>query len=150
MEQRRYLAPDQLTRRVVNPAMAAMTRVGLSLRGSRLLRVRGRQSGEWRTTVVNPVGVGGDRYLVAPRGETLWVRNLRVAGSGELRLGRRTEAFHAHEIDDDAKPPILRQYLTTWKSEVGQFFDGIGPDSPDADLQAIAAGYPVFRITAEP
>jgi deazaflavin-dependent oxidoreductase (nitroreductase family) len=67
--------------------------MGISVYGSRVLAVKGRKSGEWRTTPVNPLRVDGVRYLVAPRGNTQWVRNLRVVGTGELRVGAKTEPF---------------------------------------------------------
>jgi hypothetical protein len=142
----RYLEPGWFTRNVFNRAMRLFTKLGVSLRGSRELRVRGRKSGEWRAVPVNPLTIGGDRYLVAPRGTTEWVRNLRVAGTGELHLGRKVEVFVADELADDVKPDILRQYLHHWKAEVGVFFDGVGPDASDDELLAIAHGYPVFQI----
>ena len=71
---------------------------------------------------------------------------MRVAGGGELRVGRRVEAFTANEIGDDEKPPILRAYLKRWKMEVGVFFDGVDADAPDSELQRIAPDHPVFRI----
>jgi len=74
------------------------------------------------------------------------VRNLRVAGEGELRVGRQVERFKATELADDEKPPILRAYLKKWKVEVGAFFGGVGPDAPDEELHRIAPGHPVFRI----
>ena len=86
------------------------------------------------------------RYLVAPRGETQWVRNLRVAKQGELRVGRRTERFVATEVPDDEKPPILRAYLQRWKAEVGVFFSGVSATSSEADVRRIAPDHPVFRI----
>jgi deazaflavin-dependent oxidoreductase (nitroreductase family) len=135
------------TRHVPNRIVAALTRLGLSVYGSRVLAVRGRKSGEWRTTPVNPLELDGVRYLVAPRGDTQWVRNLRVAREGELRVGKRVEPFTAEEIEDDAKPPILRAYLRKWKWETGQFFGGVGPDAPDEELRRIAPEHPVFRIT---
>ena len=115
--------------------------------GARILHVRGRTTGEWRTTPVNLVDVDGSTYLVAPRGVTQWVRNLRAAGSGKLRKGRRFDGFTAVELDDAAKAPILRAYLDRWAFEVGQFFDGVAPDSPDEQLAEIAPGFPVFRVT---
>ncbi|REE98543.1 nitroreductase family deazaflavin-dependent oxidoreductase [Thermomonospora umbrina] len=131
-----------------NTAVAWLTRHGVSVFGSRMLYVRGRKSGEWRGNPVNVLTHEGSRYLVAPRGHTHWVRNLRAAGgAGELRLGRRTEPFTATELDDADKPAILRAYLKRWKFEVGVFFDGVGPDAPDEDLLRIAPGYPVFRLT---
>lgn len=146
----RYLEPGWFTRNVFNRAMRLFTKMGVSLRGSRELRVRGRKSGEWRAVPVNPLTIGDDRYLVAPRGTTEWVRNLRVAGTGELHLGRKVEVFLAEELDDDAKPEILRQYLRHWKAEVGVFFDGVGPDATDDELRSIAPGYPVFQIQPAP
>jgi deazaflavin-dependent oxidoreductase (nitroreductase family) len=144
---RRYLEPGWFTRNVFNRTMALLTKLGLSVWGSRVLAVRGRKSGEWRTTPVNLLSYEGERYLVAPRGEAQWVRNLRVAGTGELRLGRRVEEFTATELADEDKPALLRAYLERWKFESGAFFDGVGADAPDSELSRIAPGYPVFRIS---
>jgi deazaflavin-dependent oxidoreductase (nitroreductase family) len=145
----RYVEPGWFTRHVFNPAVALLTRAGISVWGSRELRVRGRTSGEWRTTPVNLLTLDGVQYLVAPRGLTQWVRNLRVAGTGELRVGKRTETFTATELADADKIPVLRAYLKRWKAEVGVFFDGVSGDSPDADLQRIAPDHPVFRISTD-
>lgn len=143
----RYLQPDAFTRKVFNPVMAAFTRMGISMWGSRVLAVKGRTTGEVRTTPVNVLTLDGERYLVAPRGITQWVRNIRIAGEADLTVGRRVETIVVDEVPDHAKPEILRAYLRRWKWEVGQFFDGVGPDASDEELLAIAAGYPVFRIT---
>ena len=130
-----------------NAAVGRLTALGLSIWGSRVLAVRGRRSGEWRTVPVNLLTHEGARYLVAPRGHTQWVRNLRAAGgAGELRLGRRTEAFVADELADADKAEVLRAYLRRWKFEVGVFFDGVDHTSSDETLLAIAPGYPVFRL----
>jgi deazaflavin-dependent oxidoreductase (nitroreductase family) len=144
--QPRYVRPGWFTKRVFNPTIARLTRAGLSVWGSRELRVRGRKSGEWRTTPVNLLTYEADRYLVAPRGETQWVRNVRVAGAGELRVGRRTESFRATELADEEKVPILRAYLKRWKAEVGVFFDGVSAKSSDDELRRISPDHPVFRI----
>jgi hypothetical protein len=95
---------------------------------------------------VNLLEHGGHRYLVSARGEGQWVRNLRAAGTGELRLGRRTEAFRGRELEDDEKVPVLRAYLKRWKFEVGVFFEGVGPDSDDAEIRAVAARHPAFEV----
>ena len=144
----RYIEPNGFTRRFFNPIIRRLTRWGLSIRGSRELAVRGRVSGEWKRVPVNPLDLGGHRYLVAPRGTTQWVRNLRVAQTCELRVGRRVETFRAVEVSDAEKVAILRSYLERWKMEVGAFFDGVGPDAPDDAIAAIAPGYPVFEIQA--
>lgn len=130
-----------------NGAIGWLTGRGLSIWGSRMLAVRGRRSGEWRTTPVNLLPFEGAQYLVAPRGHTQWVRNLRAAGgAGELRLGRRVEAFTAVELADIDKPEVLREYLRRWKFEVGVFFEGVDASASDETLLAIAPGYPVFRL----
>jgi deazaflavin-dependent oxidoreductase (nitroreductase family) len=142
----RYIEVGGAGDRMARAVMMFLTRLGISVLGSRILRVRGRRSGEWRSTPVNLLTVDGVDYLVAPRGHTQWVRNLRAAGTGELRLGRRTETFVAEELDDDAKPAILREYLRRWKFEVGKFFEGIDADSPEAELRRAAPGFPTFAI----
>ena len=151
---RRYVVPTSPAGRIVlglfNSTVAALTRLGISILGSRVLYVRGRKSGEWRSTPVNLLTFEGQRYLVAPRGHTQWVRNVRAAGGGELRVGRRVETFTATELGDDQKPELLRAYLKRWKFEVGMFFEGVGPDAPQEKLLEIAPGYPVFRIATRP
>ena len=142
----RYVKPGWFTKHVFNAVGAGATRVGLSVWGSRVLEVRGRSSGEWRSTPVNVLTLDGRRYLVAPRGVTQWVRNLRVAGEGRLRLGRRVEPFRATEIADEDKIEILRAYLKRWKAEVGVFFGGVGAGSTDDEIRAIAPNHPVFLI----
>jgi len=115
----RYQRPGWFTERIFNRAVAALTRLGLSVAGSRVLEVRGRKSGEPRRTPVNLLTVEGTRYLVAARGHTHWVRNLRTQGEGRLLLGRRAEHFTASELADEDKPALLRAYLKRWKWEVG-------------------------------
>jgi hypothetical protein len=141
-----YRRPGWFTEHVFNRTVAALTRIGISVWGSRVLRVRGRTTGAWRTTPVNLLTLDGARYLVAPRGQTQWVRNLRASGTGELLLGRRVEPFRGTEIGDDEKPPILRAYLRRWKMEVGVFFGGVSADSPEADVRRIAPDHPIFRV----
>ena len=143
----RYQRPGWFTKNVFNRAVALLTRAGVSVAGSRVLEVRGRKSGEPRRTPVNLLTVDGGRYLVAARGHTHWVRNLRALGEGRLLVGRRAEPFTAEEIPDDDKPAILRPYLERWKWEVGAFFGGVGPDSSDEELRRIAPDHPVFRLS---
>ncbi|WP_245796428.1 nitroreductase family deazaflavin-dependent oxidoreductase [Actinacidiphila alni] len=138
--------PGWFTVQVLNRGVAWLTRRGFSVWGSRVLAVRGRKSGEWRRTPVNLLTLEGERYLVAPRGHVQWTHNMRAAGGGELHVGKRVEVFTATEIADDDKPAVLRAYLKRWKAEVGVFFGGVGPDSTDEELRAIAPKHPVFRV----
>jgi deazaflavin-dependent oxidoreductase (nitroreductase family) len=142
----RYVKPDWFTEHVFNRSVQALTKIGISVAGSRVLRVRGRKSGEWRSNPVNLLTVDGQRYLVAPRGTTQWVRNLRAVGSGELRVGRRVEAFRGLEIADADKVPMLREYVRRWGWEVGKFLEGIDKTSSDEDLLKAAPGFPVFAV----
>jgi deazaflavin-dependent oxidoreductase (nitroreductase family) len=142
----RYSRPGWFTNHVVNPFIAWLTRRGLSIAGSRVLEVKGRKTGEPRRTPVNPLEVDGQRYLVAPRGHTQWVRNMRVQKEGRLLVGRRAETFTAVEVPDAEKPAILREYLRRWKWEAGAFFEGVGADASDEELLRIAPDHPVFRI----
>ena len=143
-----YQTPDWFTRNVLNRAVGALTRAGVSVMGSRELRVRGRRSGQWRSVPVNLLTLDGERYLVAPRGVTQWVRNLRIAGQGELRLGRRTTPFTATELTGPEAVAALRRYLERWAWEVGRFFDGVDESSTDEQLAAALPDHPVFRVAA--
>jgi deazaflavin-dependent oxidoreductase (nitroreductase family) len=142
----RFQEPGWFTKHVFNRVVAVATRLGFSLAGSRVLEVPGRKSGEWRKTPVNLLVFEGDRYLVAPRGNTQWVRNMRAAGGGRLVVGRRSEEFTATEVPEAERPPLLRAYLEKWKWEVGAFFGGVGPDSSDAELLRIAPDHPAFKL----
>jgi deazaflavin-dependent oxidoreductase (nitroreductase family) len=142
----RYQRPGWFTKNVFQPLVAGLARLGISIRGSAALTVPGRRSGRPRVVPVNPLSFEGGRYLVAPRGHTQWVRNLRAAGEGRLRVGRRDEAFRVTELADDDKPALLRAYLRLWRFEVGMFFDGVGPEALDEELRRIAPDHPVFRM----
>jgi len=146
-EAARFQRPGWFTTHVLNGIVAGLARAGISVAGSRVLEVAGRTSGTARRTPVNVLVHDGRWYLVSPRGHTQWVRNLRASGRGRLLLGRRAEPFTATELSDAEKTPLLRAYLKRWKFEVGMFFEGVGPDSPEEDFRRIAPDHPVFRIT---
>ncbi len=143
-----YRKPGLLVRRAFNPMVAGLIQLGISVKGSRLLEVQGRSTGLARRTPVNLLRHGGREYLVSPRGNTQWVRNLR-AGDGRLTLvlGRRRWDRVATEVPDREKLEILRGYLRNWKVEVGTFFDGLGADSPESELARIAPRHPIFRLS---
>jgi deazaflavin-dependent oxidoreductase (nitroreductase family) len=145
--QAHYQQPGWFTQHVFNASVGLLTRLGLSIWGSRVLEVRGRKSGEPRRVPVNLLTFEGEPYLVAPRGETQWVRNLRAAGDGVLILGRKRQPFTAVELGDAEKPALLRAYLKRWKAEVGVFFDGVSADSPDSEVDRIAPRHPVFKLS---
>jgi deazaflavin-dependent oxidoreductase (nitroreductase family) len=142
-----YKRPDWFTRNVMNHFLNLLMRLGISVWGSRVLEHKGRKSGELHRTPVNPLMYEARQYLVAARGETEWVRNVRAAdGEVTLYLGRHGLQRTAIEIPESERTPILRAYLQRWKFEVGMFFQGVGPDSTDAEFEAIAAKHPVFIL----
>jgi deazaflavin-dependent oxidoreductase (nitroreductase family) len=149
MAQAHYKKPGWFTRNVFNKLVGVLTKSGVSIMGSRVLEVKGRKSGLPRRTPVNLLVLDGREYLVSPRGETEWVRNVRADGGRlALLLGSKRSSYHAEEVPDGDRVSILRAYLKRWKAEVGVFFEGVGPESTDEQLGAIAHKHPVFRLNA--
>jgi deazaflavin-dependent oxidoreductase (nitroreductase family) len=104
-----------------------------------VLSVRGRTSGQPRSTPIVVLEHEGERYLVTPYGNTEWVRNLRVAGTGQLKQHGRTEEFAATEVPTAERPPIIEAYLRKYgrMPTVARTFKQL----PDP------AEHPTFRIT---
>lgn len=148
--QTHYRKPGWFTRNVFNKLVATLTRSGVSVLGSRVLEVKGRKSGLPRRTPVNLLVLDGQEYLVSPRGVSEWVRNARADdGRLVLLLGSKRRSYRGEELPDARKVQVLRAYLKRWKAEVGVFFDGIGPDSTDEEIQAITPKHPVFLLHAD-
>ncbi|MDI3404715.1 nitroreductase family deazaflavin-dependent oxidoreductase [Streptomyces cavernicola] len=144
-----YLRAGAVATRL-NRLIGWLARHGVSVAGSAELSVVGRKSGKLLRLPVNPYRHGGEQYLVSARGHSQWVRNMRAAGGGELRVGRRVRRFTAAELaDDGAKVEILRGYLERWGWEVNGYFQGVTAKSDDAELLAAAADHPVFRISVQ-
>jgi deazaflavin-dependent oxidoreductase (nitroreductase family) len=142
-----YKRPGWFMRKTLTPFLNLLMRLGISAWGSRVLEHRGRRSGTLHHTPVNLLTLGEKDYLVAARGETEWVRNVRAAdGNLTLILGRQRQDRTATEVPVDARAQILRAYLRRWKFEVGMFFEGVGPDSTDAEFAVIAQRHPVFIL----
>jgi deazaflavin-dependent oxidoreductase (nitroreductase family) len=142
----RFIKPGYFTSHIFNPVVGWLARRGLGPMGAAVLEVRGRTSGQPRTTPVNPLTLDGNRYLLAPRGESEWVRNIRVSGRGALITRRGREEFTVTELPDADKLPVIRAYLREWAWEVGAFFEGLTAKSSDTEVMAVASGFPVFRI----
>lgn len=131
----------------LNGVIGWLARHGLSLAGAAELSVAGRKSGKPQRIPVNPHTYEGAQYLVSARGHSQWVRNMRAAGGGELRVGRKIRRFTAVELPDPEKLPLLRSYLEKWGWEVNQYFQGVTARSSDEEIIAAAPDHPVFRIT---
>jgi deazaflavin-dependent oxidoreductase (nitroreductase family) len=144
-----YKRPGWFTQKVFNGFVQWLTRRGVSVLGSRVLEVKGRKSGQPRRVPVNLLELDGREYLVSPRGETEWVRNVRAQnGRLDLLLGSKRQSRIATELIGDDRVPVLRAYLKRWKMEVGAFFEGVGPDSSDTDFKAQAEKHPVFLLAS--
>ena len=141
-----YKQPDWFTTHVVNPLVKGLHRLGISVQGSQTLALRGRKSGEMRTNPVNPFEIDGKTYLLAPRGNTQWVRNMRAASEGELRSGRKVRHFHATEVPDSEKFPLMRLYMDKWSWEVKGFL-GIDADASDEEIERILPDHPAFVLS---
>ncbi|GAA4676261.1 nitroreductase/quinone reductase family protein [Gordonia humi] len=142
----RYVAPTGRLNIAVNKFVGVLARIGVAPNGCHDLQVPGRTSGELRRTPVNVLQLHGARYLVAARGRTQWVRNVRAGGEVSLRRGRRVEPVTLVELGDDRKPELVREYLTRWAWQVSAFDEGLAPDSTDEQILDAAPGMPVFEV----
>ncbi|MBV9720685.1 MAG: nitroreductase family deazaflavin-dependent oxidoreductase [Mycobacterium sp.] len=141
----RYDEPTRAAR-AANALIRRLAEWGISIAGTRALRVRGRTTGELRGAVVNVLTVDGVDYLVSPRGTTQWVRNVRAAGVVEIRPRWRRRRLRATELADAAKTDLLRGYLDRWYWEVKGHIAGLTPGSSDDELLAAAPSIPVFVL----
>jgi hypothetical protein len=126
-----YRKPNIFVRKVFNP-LAMRTGIG----GTRTLVVPRRKSGGEQRVPVIPLDHDGGRYLVSPRGDTDWVRNLRAAGGSAALEGRGGGAFESVEVPVDERGPILDRYRDVAGRAVAAHFEAL----PDA------ADHPVFRL----
>jgi hypothetical protein len=143
----RYEEPNRAAR-AANAAIRWLAEMGISIAGTRALRVRGRKSGKQRGVVINLLTVDGVDYLVSPRGNTQWARNVRAAGVVEMGPRWRSEHLRVTEVDDAAKPEVLRRYLARWYWQVKGYVAGLTPESSDEQLRAAAPTIPVFVLAA--
>lgn len=141
----RYEEPNRAAR-AANTVIRWLAELGVSIAGTRALRVKGRKSGKQRAVVINLLTVDGVDYVVSPRGNTQWARNVRAAGVVEMGPRWRTEPITISEVADDAKPELLRRYLGRWYWQVKDYVVGLTPESGDDELRAAAPQIPVFRL----
>jgi deazaflavin-dependent oxidoreductase (nitroreductase family) len=141
----RYDEPH-LAARAGNEVIRWLAEAGVSIAGTRALRVRGRKTGKLRGVVINLLSVDGRDYVVSPRGNTQWARNVRAAGSVETGPRWRSREVRIAEVADDAKPQLLRRYLGRWYWEVKGHVGGLTPESTDDEMRAAASSIPIFEL----
>jgi deazaflavin-dependent oxidoreductase (nitroreductase family) len=141
-----YRRPTKLTQ-TLNRFVSWLASLGLTPSRIITLEVKGRRSGKVRSNPLNWVEYEGERYLVSPRGQSEWVRNLRAAG-GEavIRHGGR-QKVRLEELPAEERAPILKAYLGENAMTTRQHFE-LDPKAELAEFEAIAARHPVFRIVA--
>jgi len=143
----RYEEPSQVAR-AANAAIRWLAEMGVSIAGTRALRVRGRKSGKQRGVVINLLTVDGVDYVVSPRGDTQWARNVRAAGIVEMGPRWRSQRARVSEVDDASKPDLLRSYLDRWYWQVKAYVAPLTPKSGEEELRAAAPLIPVFALAA--
>ena len=141
-----YFLKPSLTERIFNRIFAAAIGLGLGLGHNYVLEVRGRKSGRIFSAPIDLLEFEGRSYLVAPRGETNWVRNARAAGRVALRNGRRREEFAVREVGPAQRPELLKAYLDRFALTVQRYFP-LKRESPVSEFVPIAERYPVFELT---
>jgi deazaflavin-dependent oxidoreductase (nitroreductase family) len=141
----RYDEPNK-TARAANALIGWLAEMGISLAGTKALRVRGRKTGKPRGVVVNVLRVDGVDYVVSPRGNTQWVRNVRAAGVVDVGPRWRRRRLRTTEVADPAKADLLKRYLDRWYWEVKGHIAGLTPDSGDDEIHAAAPLIPVFAL----
>ncbi len=141
----RYDEPN-LAARAGNELIRWLAEAGISIAGTRALRVRGRKTGKLRGVVINLLTVDGRDYVVSPRGNTQWARNARAAGAVEMGPRWRSREVRIAEVDDDAKPQLLKRYLDRWYWEVKGHVGDLTPESTDDEMRAAAPSIPVFEL----
>lgn len=141
-----HYEPPSRAERLGNTLIRKLAEAGISIAGTRAISVLGRKSGKRRGVVVNVLTVDGVDYLVAPRGNTEWVRNVRAAGEIEIGPRWRPRPARVTEVSDDDKPELLRRYLQRWYWQVKGYVAGLTPDSSDDELRSAASSFPVFAL----
>ena len=128
-----------------NALVALLGRFGITFKDGYRMIVKGRKSGKEFAVAVTVLSLDGKQYLVAPRGETQWVRNVRVVRQVRLEKGARVNEFHSQEIDDEQKLVVLSAYLSEYRKAVQRYFPIPAGSEPDA-FKSIANSFPTFLL----
>lgn len=140
-----YDEPNRAAR-AANAVIRWLAEAGISVAGTRAIRVRGRKTGKSHGVVVNILTADGVDYLVSPRGNTQWARNLRAVGTLEVGSRWHRRQSRATEVDDADKPELLKRYLDRWYWEVKGHMAGLTPTSGEQELRVAAPSIPVFAL----
>ncbi len=139
-----YRRPTKVTR-MMNRFVSWLASRGMMPSKTVTLEVKGRRSGQTRSTVINWVEHEGERYFVSVRGDTEWMRNVRAAGGEAVIRRRERQKVRLEEIPAEQRAPIIKTYLGENAMATRQHF-GVDPKAEIAEFEAIAERHPVFRI----
>jgi deazaflavin-dependent oxidoreductase (nitroreductase family) len=140
-----HFTPPTSIERLFNKLFGFLVGLGLGLSHNFLLEVRGRKTGRLYSTPVDVLVLDGRRYLVAPRGETSWVRNALASGTVTLKKGRRREELRVRPLSADEKPAVLKAYLDRFKLAVQRYFPLPAGSSATA-FEPLVDRYPAFEL----
>src|SRR5579859_6651537 len=137
--------------RFLNAIIFGLLQIGLPMGPMILLTVRGRKSGQPRTTPVALIELNGRHYLFSTFGEVNWVYNLRATHEAILARGRRKQAYSAVELSPESAAPVLKDALVPLASS---FFSrgmmrswyNVTPTTPANDYLKVAQDHPVFEL----
>jgi deazaflavin-dependent oxidoreductase (nitroreductase family) len=139
--------PPTAVERVFNRIFGILVGLGVGFSHNYLLQVKGRKSGKIYSTPVDLLELNGQRFLVAPRGRTQWVRNAEAAGEITLKKGSFQRRFALRAVPDADKSPILKAYLDGFKKEVQRYFP-VAAGSPVESFRDLVESYPAFELIA--
>jgi deazaflavin-dependent oxidoreductase (nitroreductase family) len=139
-----FRAPSPIER-MFNRLYGSLVGLGLGFSYNYLLQVRGRKSGKLYSTPIDFLELNGKQYLVAPRGQTQWVRNAEAAGEVTLKKRRSERRFRLRPLTDAEKPEVLKAYLDRFKREVQRYFP-VPAGSPPEAFRDLLQSYPAFEL----
>lgn len=133
--------------RLMNAGWAAIHSLGIAPDYLVTLVVRGSRSGRQISFPLAMMPMDGERYLVSMLGKNAaWVHNVRAAdGYAVLRHGR-TERVRLLPVPVGERPPILKRYLQ--RAPGARPHIPVDKDAPLEAFAAVAADFPVFRVTS--
>ncbi len=135
--------------KIFNRIFGILVGLGFGMKHNYLLQVRGRKSGRTYSTPVNVLDVEGRLYLIAPRGETQWVRNARASMRVTLKKGSTRQSFDLKLIPDKEKPELLKAYLDSFSTTVQRYFP-VPVKSPPEAFVTLSSRYPAFELLLRP
>lgn len=131
--------------RIFNRIFGMLVGLGLGFRHNYLLQVRGRKSGKLYSTPIDLLEINGQKFLVAPRGRTQWVRNAEAANEVTLKRGSVRARFRLRPLQGSEKLLVLKAYLDKFHSEVQRFFQ-LPAGSPAEAFRDVAESHPAFEL----